>query len=163
MLIPERKSLLESYEVEIETAYVELLKSFLDYLDSGEGDPRTMAGRCGARVAAAHKRCKRGLVFAALATAQADGLDITPTVAEHLFTRLIGRGVDLRAALKAFGTPGRTASAKSKVGPADLVEFEAALAPLVHALILEMKTIRERFRDAYAEQAKEAARAKLET
>lgn len=163
MLIPERKNLLERYEVEIERAYVELLKSFLEYLDSGAGDPRTMAGRCGAAVAAAHKRCKRGLVFAALVTAQADGLDITPTVAEHLCARLIGRGVDLRAALKTFGTPGRTAAAKSKIGRADLVEFEAALAPQVHALILDMKAIRERFRDEYAEQAKKAVQEKLRT
>ena len=157
MLIAERKSLLETYESEIEAAYVELLESFLAYLERGAGDLSVMAGRCGARVGAAHKRCKRGLVFAALATALAEGLDITPTVAENLCARLIGRGVDLRAALQTFGTPGRTAATKSSVRQADLAGFEAALAPEIHSLISAMKVIRERHRDGYAEKAKAAA------
>ena len=38
MLIAERKSLLETYESEIEADYVELLESFLAYLESGEED-----------------------------------------------------------------------------------------------------------------------------
>lgn len=157
MLIPERKHLLDTYDSEIEAAYVDLLESFLAYLEHGVGDPKSMAGRCGAQIGAAHKRCKRGLVFAALTTAQAAGLDITPTVAEHLCARLIGRGVDLRAALQAFGTPGRTAAEKSKVGPADLADFEGQLTPQIHSLTSDMKAIRERYRDAYAKQAKDAA------
>ncbi|MGC6373678.1 hypothetical protein [Pseudomonas sp. S2.OTC.A_B10] len=156
MLIDERKSLLETYESEIETAYAELLASFLLYLENGAGEPATMAGRCGAQVAAAHKRCKRGLVFAALATALAEGLDITPTVAEHLCARLIGRGVDFRAALEAFATPGRTAATKSSVRQADLADFEAALAPQIQGLISAMKVIRERHREEYREKVKAA-------
>nr|BCU00349.1 hypothetical protein [uncultured bacterium] len=156
MLISERASLLETYETEIAAAYAELLESFLTYLEQGIGEPATMAGRCGAQVAAAHKRCKRGLVFAALAAALAEGLDITPTVAENLCARLIGRGVDFRAALEAFGTPGRTAATKSRVRQADLAGFEAALAPEISSLIADMKEIRERHRDDYGDKIKAA-------
>ena len=159
MNIPIREHLLQVYEQEIEQAYAELLQSFTDYLKEGIGDLRSMAGRCGARVGAAHKRCKRGMVFAALSGAREDGVDITPTVAENLFARLIGRGVDLRAALDEFATPGRTAANKSKVVATDLADFEAGLRPEVHSLISEMKVIRERHRDDYGERAKEAAEA----
>lgn len=160
MIISERTNLLETYESEIEAAYVELLESFLAYLEGGAGDLSAMAGRCGAQMAAAHKRCKRGLVFAALATALAEGLDITPTVAKNLCARLIGRGVDFRAALKKFGTPGRTAATKSSVRQADLAGFEAALAPEIQSLISAMKVIRERHRDEYAEKAQTATGAR---
>ncbi|MBD8828999.1 hypothetical protein [Pseudomonas sp. CFBP 13602] len=158
MQISDRASLISAYETEIETAYAELLESFLAYLERGLGDPKAMAGRCGAQVAAAHKRCKRGLLFSALMAAQGIGMDITPTVAEHLCSRLIGRGVDVRAALKAFGTPGRTAADKSTVSPSDLGDLEKQLGPQIQALISDMTAIRERYREAYAEKAKEAAR-----
>lgn len=158
MQIPERESLLHIYETEVKAAYDELLERFLFNRSGGVETLRHIAGRCGAQVAAAHKRCKRELMFAALKAARADGLDITPTVAEHLCTRLIGRGVALRAALVTFGTPGRTAATKSTVGQADLADVEAALAPQVQSLIDEMTAIRERYKDEYDDRAREAVK-----
>ena len=149
--------LLQSYEIEVEAAYAELLQRFLFNRDGGVEVLRSIAGKCGARLAAAHKRCKRELMFSVLTAARTSGLDITPTVAEHLCTRLIGRGVDFRAALVTFGTPGRTAATKSKVAMDDLAQFEAELIPQVRELIEEMKVIRERHRDEYKDRAKEAA------
>ncbi|HFF5988748.1 TPA: hypothetical protein ACGCG4_004451 [Enterobacter hormaechei] len=157
MRIVEHAALLAAYEAEISAAYVELLQSFVFRLDSGVGELRSMAGRCGARCSATHKRCKRGLLFATLELAQSEGLDITPTVAEHLCERLLGRGVDFRAALAAFGTPGRTAAAKSETSADDLAAFEAAVAPQIGVLVVEMNTIRERYREEYDDRAKEAA------
>ncbi|ANC79901.1 hypothetical protein KKK_02275 [Pseudomonas putida B6-2] len=63
MQILDTERLLQIYEEEIEAAYAELFEAFMNHLTFGIGDPRSMAWRCGARVAAAHKRCKRGLVF----------------------------------------------------------------------------------------------------
>lgn len=156
MYIPERDALLHTYETEVAAAYAELLERFLLNRTQGAEFLRSIAGRCGAQVAAAHKRCKRGLVFAALTAARNGGLDITPTVAEHLCTRLIGRGVDLRAALVTFGTPGRTAATKSTVHQEDLATFEAELAPQVQSLIDEMTLIRERHQDEYKDRARVA-------
>ncbi|WP_420170740.1 hypothetical protein ACN99C_26660 (plasmid) [Pseudomonas alloputida] len=159
MLFPDRDALLKTYEADIALAYDQLLEAFVSHVETGEGDPRSMAGRCGAQVGAAHKRCKRGLVFAGLDAMRSEGMDITPTVAENLCTALIGRGVDVRVALDAFATPGRTAANKSKVGGADLEQLVAWLGPKVRSLILEMTIIRERYRDEYAERAKAAVEA----
>ncbi|MBF6992324.1 hypothetical protein [Cupriavidus sp. IK-TO18] len=78
--------------------------------------------RCGAAVAAAIKRAKRRLVFRRLASTT---LDVTPTVALHCAQRLLGRGIDGRAALAAFATTGRTAAEKSPVTAYALAELEA--------------------------------------
>ena len=159
MYIPERVPLLATYEVQVEAAYRELLEAYIELLETGEGDWRSLIGRCGAQVSAAHKRCKRSLVFAVLERARDGGLDITTTVAENLCLRLIGRGVDLRAALIAFGTPGRTAATKSPVVAADLAELEAELEPEVRSLIDTMAGIRKRHKAEYSAWA-EAARGK---
>ncbi len=156
MTIPEREPLLQRYDLDVETAYNEMLDSFLKYLKEPVGDVRKIASRCGAQVAAAHKRCKRDLMFAALNKAVAEGVDITPTVAEHMCGRLIGRGVDYRSAMKAFGTPGRTAAVKSPVTAEDLASFEAGMRVEVHSLIVEMTTIRERHKDAYSDRVEAA-------
>lgn len=158
MQILDTERLLQIYEEEIEAAYAELLEAFMNHLTFGIGDPRSMAGRCGARVAAAHKRCKRGLVFSELVTARDAGLDITPTVAEHVFERLIGRGVDFRKALTFFGTPGRTAANKSGVVREDTANIEAKLYPQVSALIYEMSVIRERCKEEYGDRVEAAVK-----
>lgn len=149
MPIPERDSLLAAYEADVAHAFSDLLVAFRAMLDEEEGDMRSHAGRCGARLAAAHKRCKRGLIFSVLAQAQDHGLDITPTVAEHLCARLIGRGVDFSAALEKFGTPGRTAANKSRTTEADLHGFEEALYPEIMGLVAAMAEIRQRYKDEY--------------
>ncbi|HHH9714937.1 hypothetical protein IYR97_22925 (plasmid) [Pseudomonas fulva] len=158
MQTPNRETLLHVYEIEVKAAYDELLERFLFNRSGGVETLRQIAGRCGAQVSAAHKRCKRELVFAALKAARDSGLDITPTVAEHLCTRLIGRGVALRAALESFGTHGRTAATKSTVGQTDLAGLEAELVPQVQSLIDEMTVIRERYKDEYEERAREAVK-----
>ncbi|MGE8051301.1 hypothetical protein ACQKPT_23750 [Pseudomonas monteilii] len=158
MQVLEKERLLQIYEEEIEAAYAELLDAFMDLLTLGVGDPRSMAGRCGARVAAAHKRCKRGLVFSELVIARDAGLDITPTVAEHVCERLIGRGVDFRKALTFFGTPGRTAAQKSGVVREDMASIEAQLAPQVSLLIYEMSVIRERHKEEYGDRVEAAVK-----
>ncbi|MCX2694977.1 hypothetical protein OO256_28725 [Pseudomonas sp. DCB_CB] len=160
MQFPDSASLLKSYDADVAAAYAELLQSFIDHHENGVGDLRSMAGRCGAQVAAAHKRCKRGLVFAALSTARADGADITPTVAERICDRLLGRGVDFRFALEAFATPGRTAANKSPVRAGDLVELEAELNHDIHSLIFAMSLIRERHRENYRDSVEAALNAK---
>lgn len=159
MLVLDTERLLQIYEEEIEAAYAELLEAFMNHLTFGIGDTRSMAGRCGARVAAAHKRCKRGLVFSELVTARDAGLDITPIVAEHVCERLIGRGVDFRNALIFFGTPGRTAAEKSSVVREDMASIEAKLSPQVSLLIQEMSVIRERCKEDYGERVEAAIKA----
>lgn len=79
MQVLEKERLLQIYEEEIEAAYAELLDAFMNMLTLGVGDPRSMAGRCGARVAAAHKRCKRGLVFSELVLAWTSPLQLLST------------------------------------------------------------------------------------
>lgn len=157
MQVLEKERLLQIYEEEIEAAYAELLDAFMNMLTLGVGDPRSMAGRCGARVAAAHKRCKRGLVFSELVIARDAGLDITPTVAEHVCERL-GRGVDFRKALTFFGTPGRTAAQKSGVVQEDMASIEAQLSPQVSLLIYEMTVIRERHKEEYVDRVEAAVK-----
>ncbi len=93
------------------------------------------AARCGADVAAAVKREKRGLVVRSLAASQ---LDITPTVALRSAQRLLGRGIDSRATLGAFATSGRTAANKSLVTAADLAALEQELVVQLATLSDEM-------------------------
>jgi len=146
MVIPTRKNLLLLYENDVRPAYADRLEG---YRGNREGSLRAMASQCGAELGAAHKRCKRDLVFAYLLAERMNGLDITPTLAENLCAKLIGRGVDVRIALEKFATPGRTAANKSKVGPETLDELEAVLEPIVEDLVMAMTEIRIRYRDDY--------------
>ncbi|WP_409280222.1 hypothetical protein [Pseudomonas sp. KCJK8751] len=150
MYIPSREKLLQLYESDVRSAYADRLDGYKRYLETREGSLRAMASHCGAELGAAHKRCKRDLVFSCLLAERLNtGLDITPTLAENLCAKLIGRGVDLRIALEMFGTPGRTAANKSKVTQETLDELEAALEPMVQSLVLAMQEIRIRYRDDY--------------
>ena len=88
-------------------------------------------------------------MFSFLQVERLNGLDITPTLAENLCTKLLGRGVDVRIALEKFATEGRTAANKSKVGPEILDQLEATLEPMVQALVMAMTEIRVRYRDDF--------------
>lgn len=150
----EQERLLQQYDREVAAAFKRLLKAFLEHIEKGIGNSHAIAGRCGAECGAAHKRCKRGLVLLALQVEREAGTDITPAVAAHVFERLIGRGVDERAAAEQFATPGRTAADKSTVGAADLAELETHLALQIQGLIDQMTVIRELHREAYRKEAR---------
>ena len=152
MFTPTRDNLLQRYEDDVKSAYANRLEAYRCYLENHQGSLRVIASRCGAELGAAHKRCKRDLVFSQLLIERINGLDITPTLAENLCTSLLGRGVDVRIALSQFATPGRTAANKSKVEPKALDELAAALEPMVESLVMEMKEIRVRYRDDYDER-----------
>ena len=149
MYIPSRDDLLQLYENDIKSAYADRLDGYRRYLENREGSLRQMASHCGAELGAAHKRCKRDLVFSFLQVERLNGLDITPTLAENLCAKLLGRGVDVRIALEKFATQGRTAANKSKVGPEILDQLEATLEPMVQALVMAMTEIRVRYRDDF--------------
>lgn len=104
------------------------------------------ACRCGAMVAAAVKRAKRRMVLEHLAASR---LDITPTVALHCAQRLLGRGIDMRATLAAFVTPGRTAADKSAVTAEDLRELEHELGERLAALSASTWTAKEEIARAW--------------
>ncbi|MFZ5935598.1 hypothetical protein BGP84_18735 [Pseudomonas putida] len=157
-----RDLLLQQYDKEIGASYDKQFMEFMSYLSRGGDNPKAICGRCGAECGAAHKRAKRGLVIAALEREKEAGMDITPTVAGHVFERLIGRGMDDRAASAHFATPGRTAANKSTLTAEDFAELEARLAGEVVELMDKMEEIRERHRDIYRDRVK-AATAELVT
>ena len=132
MYIPSRDDLLQLYENDVRSAYADRLDGYRRYLENREGSLRQMASHCGAELGAAHKRCKRDLVFSFLQVERLNGLDITPTLAENLCAKLLGRGVDVRIALEKFATEGRTAANKSKVGPEILDGVWGATEQKVH-------------------------------
>lgn len=148
------------YEESIEAAFNNLLKEVLELRKKAlpnevhDGLLRVLAGRCGAGCSTAAKLCKRSLVLEALLNAKEQGLDITPTVASHVFERLIGRSVDNRATLAAFAQPGRTAADKSVITAEDLAQLELALANELQALVSEMAAIRGRHHERYKARAK---------
>ncbi|WP_223556871.1 hypothetical protein [Pseudomonas sp. BF-R-01] len=148
------------YEESIEDAFNKLLKEVLELRKKAlpnevhDGLLRVLAGRCGAGCSTAAKLCKRSLVLEALLNAKQEGLDITPTVAGHVFERLIGRSVDNRATLLAFAQAGRTAADKSAVTVEDLAQLEFALTDELQALGNEMAVIRGRHHEHYKARAK---------
>lgn len=148
------------YEKSIEDAFNKLLKEVLELRQKAlpnevhDGLLRVLAGRCGAGCSTAAKLCKRSLVLETLLNAKQEGLDITPTVAGHVFERLIGRSVDNRATLLAFAQPGRTAADKSVITVEDLALLELALTDELQALVSEMAIIRGRHHEHYKAQAK---------
>ena len=128
-----RSKILQGYKTHVTAAYKELAlqinnlkKKDLDKMAFDKA-VRAAAGRCGALCSAAIKRASRDHLIALLLEHKGKGLDITPTVAQHVCDRVLGRGVDTRKTLEAFATPGRTAADKSTLGAADLVEIEQAL------------------------------------
>lgn len=149
LYIPTRQDLLRVYESDVKSAYADRLEGYRRYLEKQEGSLLAQASHCGAELGAAHKRCKRDLVFAYLVAARESGVDITPTLAENVCAALIGRGVDVRRALEIFATPGRTAADKSKVPPEVLDKLVAELGPMVEGLVLAMTQIRVRYRDEF--------------
>ncbi|WAH62197.1 hypothetical protein LZ023_40685 (plasmid) [Pseudomonas silvicola] len=158
----DQERLIARYSQEIEAAFVHQMQALLEYLDKGIGKPASIAGRCGAELGAAHKRCKRSLVLMALRAERDRGLDVTPAVAAHCFQRLIGRSIDDRAAAATFATPGRTAADKSRVSADDLAALESTLRAQVRDLIIEMEIIRVDARETYAERTRAAAREQAE-
>jgi hypothetical protein len=129
-----RSKILQVYKAHVTAAYKELAlkinslkKSDLDKMAFDKA-VRAAAGRCGALCSAAIKRASRDhLVALLLIEHKRKDLDITPTVAQHVCDRVLGRGVDNRKTLEAFATAGRTAADKSTLGASDLVEIEEAL------------------------------------
>jgi len=66
MYIPSHDDLLQLYESDVRSAYADRLDGYRRYLENREGSLRQMASHCGAELGAAHKRCKRDLVFSFL-------------------------------------------------------------------------------------------------
>ena len=98
------------------------------------------AARCGAGIGAAVKREKRRLLLVNLVNAhQADGLDITPAVAQGTARRVLGRGLSARMTAKLFATPGRTAANKSNVRADDLAQLETQLVDELAPLLEEIE------------------------
>ena len=108
--------------------------------------------RMAALIGAATKRAKRAAVLDQLLQAKARGLDITPTVAAHAFERILGRGVSNRVLLKSFGTEGRTASEKSRVGEAQLADVEAFCVAQLAQLEAALKAVRADIKDEYSDK-----------
>ena len=140
--------LLKEYRADVEKAYVELsilinglAEKNLDKMDFDKAVKRAV-GRCGAHCGAASKCAKRGLVIGMLQEHHKKGLDITPTVAQHVCDRILGRGVDNRKTLEAFATPGRTAAEKTDLTHTDLVQIENRIKAELEALAVETGKIK---------------------
>ena len=140
---------LTTYDAGVETAYSQLITDVKRLRSEGLDSVtyyaamRTVTGQCGARCGAAAKRLKRAIVLEALVSARDSGLDITPTAAQHSVERLIGRGVDSRATLASFATPGRTAADKSQICADDLADLELRLQAELETLGLQMTAIKD--------------------
>jgi len=146
---------LKAYDTDVAVAYNELIQSVLQ-LRAGSLDKdmryaamRVATGLCGGACGAAAKRLKRAVILDALLEARDNGLDITPTVAMRVFERLIGRGVDNRATLYCFATPGRTAADKSTLKADDLGTLDSRLDALLLALVEPIATIKKAHFDRY--------------
>ena len=132
--------LLKEYKASVDAAYSELAivinglsEKTMEKMDFDKAVKRA-AGRCGAYCAAATKRASRGLVLGLLLEQRKKGLDITPTVAQRVCDRILGRGVDNRKTLEAFATPGRTAADKSTLTAEGLAHIEQQIQADLQAL-----------------------------
>lgn len=155
-----RNQLLGAYSKDVGEAYKELTRAVkalreqqLDSVEYRKAMAR-VTGICGAECSAASKRLMRAVVLDALEKAKTTGLDITPTVAQHVAERLLGRGVDKRSTLDTFATPGRTAANKSPVGAADLVDIEAAIKAELERFAAAMAEIKDSHAQIYKAEVK---------
>ncbi|MNG28409.1 hypothetical protein D3C84_1136620 [compost metagenome] len=94
------------------------------------------------------------MVIDALEKAKATGLDVTPTVAQHVAERILGRGVDKLSTLSSFATPGRTAAHKSQVSSADLVEIESQIQSELVSIADAMIETKEHHKQIYKAESK---------
>jgi len=108
--------------------------------------PPSPAAKLKARLAqsigAASKRALRRYVCDALIVAKKQDLDVTPSIAQHVCHKIVGRGVKREFLNDTFGTKGRTAADKSTLTEAELREYVQALQAKLDALKAEMKEIR---------------------
>lgn len=147
--------LLKEYKADVSAAYNELSLSINELRDKNlekmlfDKAVKRIAARCGAHCSAAIKRTHRGLVVGLLLEQKNKGLDVTPTVAQHVCDRILGRGVDTRSTLETFATPGRTAADKSALTAADLVAIEARIGAELQALALEAGKVKAQCVAAY--------------
>ena len=155
-----RAALLADYSKSVGQAYRELTRQ----VKALRGEPlpsvefrkllASMTGTCGAACSAAGKRVMRAVVLDALGKAKASGLDITPTVAQHVAERLLGRGVDKLSTLGSFATPGRTAAHKSAIRAADLVDVEAQIQSELASVALAMVELKAHHAKLYKAESK---------
>lgn len=147
------------YDSSVSQAYDDLLRHIEVFVDpssdSSYKEMRRLTGVCGQKCGAAAKRFKRAIVIDALEVERTKGRDITPSVARHFFEKLIGRGVDDRALIRIFGTPGRTAADKTNLKAEDLADIEAQLLADLKAAQVAMTAIRKRYSDAFALKVKD--------
>lgn len=155
-----RAALLADYSKSVGDAYRELARQ-VKALREGQLPAvefrkllASLTGTCGAACSAASKRVMRGVVLDALEKAKASGLDVTPTVAQHVAERLLGRGVDKRSTLGSFATPGRTAAHKSTVGAADLVDVETAIKAELDGFAAAMAELKAHHAELYKAESK---------
>ena len=140
--------LLKEYKAAVDAAYAELAiiinglaEKNMEKVDFDKAVKRA-AGRCGAYCSAAMKRISRDFVLGLLLEQRKKGLDITPTVAQHVCDRNLGRGVDKSKTLEAFATPGRTAADKSTLTADGLVNVEQQIQVDLQALGVETGKIK---------------------
>ncbi|MEZ8028569.1 hypothetical protein [Enterovibrio norvegicus] len=109
----------QKYQAELEHALCDC-----DTEEEFKNRSRIAAKRRGSEIVAGKKNAIKEMLIALLVRCKCDGLDITPTVAKYSIKRVLGRSVGARSLQQSFGTPGRTASDKSRVRENDLAEIE---------------------------------------
>lgn len=143
------------YDVSVGAAYADLLDEVKNLKSIGYGPDMfrkllaVASGKCGAACSAATKHLIRSVAVEHLITAKEAGLDITPTVAQNMFKRLLGRGVDCREMLFCFATPGRTAANKSTVTADDMATIENHIHASLKSTFEKMADIKLRHRTTY--------------
>jgi len=155
--------IIATFRASVRTAYKRLYSDYRAIGRDTSGGPclpsveetdrliRRAIGRCGAAVGAAVKVAKRALIVDALASAKSGGMDITPTIANNISSRLLDRKVDTRALAQMFGTPGRTAADKSTVRPEHTAELEQQLNVAIEAQRVQLQVIKEAAREAWSD------------
>lgn len=155
------EKIIAAFDEDVRFAYVRLLRDYTSIGRNAYNDEilpdveitaaliKQVVGRLGARVGAAVKVAKRTLVVDALEKEKQAGFDITPTHANNITCRLLGRKFDTRA-LKVFVTPGRTAASKSCISEEDTEALEKELSQDMSELLKTIEAVKEKARDRWS-------------
>ena len=149
----DRQALQASDAMEEHARLCESLRA--DFAETGQGKtdedgnlvmPPSPEAKLRARLAqaigAASKRALRRYVCDALILARREGLDVTPSIAQHVCHQVVGRGVKREFLNDTFGTKGRTAADKSMLTDSELRGYVQGLQAELDELKVKMHEIR---------------------
>ena len=147
---------LEIYEQKAGALYLSATATIAGY-EPGHPHIHQTLVKLGAHMAALSKHTKASYLCGRMLVEKGEGLDITPTIANQVARRVMGRGLDKSTLLYFFGEHGRTAAHKSTVRPEDLTGLEALFKADLEKLISGMAKARKAVKKRYPVQSKATA------